>query len=122
MRSKSEEETKDTFERLCDRLETQPVILQSDNGTEFKNKVMRAFCQQEGIKQVFTTSYTPTGNALIENFNGKLWHIMHDHFARTQSKKWVDDLQHFVNNKNNRTHAITKKCPKRFGYPEQVAN
>ena len=117
LRSKSEIETVAAFERLCDRLDTQPVILQSDNGTEFKNKEMKAFCEQEGIKQVFTTSYTPTGNALIENFNGKLWHIMHDHFARTQSKKWVDDLQHFVNNKNNRTHAITKKMPEAVWVP-----
>lgn len=36
-----------------------PKIIRSDNGGEFKNKALDAFCKKEGIRQQFTTPHTP---------------------------------------------------------------
>ena len=41
----------------------------TDNGTEFKNKEMKAICEELGVKQVFSPAYTPQSNGRLEG-----WH------------------------------------------------
>ena len=41
----------------------------TDNGTEFKNKEMKAICDELGVKQVFSPAYTPQSNGRLEG-----WH------------------------------------------------
>ena len=41
----------------------------TDNGTEFKNKEMKAICDELGVKQVFSLAYTPQSNGRLEG-----WH------------------------------------------------
>ena len=43
-----------------------PKMLQSDNGTEFKNKIFQDWARQHDVKLINTMTYTPTGNALVE--------------------------------------------------------
>ena len=47
---------------------TTPKVLQSDNGKEFRGSLSK-YCEDEKIKQVFTLSYTPQFNGLVENLN-----------------------------------------------------
>ncbi|GJR98299.1 putative ribonuclease H-like domain-containing protein [Tanacetum coccineum] len=42
------------------------------NGTEFKNKVMREFCEQKGIKREFSIARTPQQNGVVERRNRTL--------------------------------------------------
>ena len=42
-------------------------IYQSDNGSELKNKVMRALIQALGVKEVHSRAYNPRTNGKIEN-------------------------------------------------------
>ena len=44
-------------------------ILLSDNGKEFSNDTLAYVCEEHGIKQHFTSSYTPRSNGKTENFN-----------------------------------------------------
>jgi len=53
-------------------LERRPLILQSDNGGEFRNEVVRSLLAQYHIKQVFSKAYTPTTQGLVERFNQTL--------------------------------------------------
>ena len=41
----------------------------TDNGTEFKNKEMKAICEELKVKQVFSPAYTPQSNGRLEG-----WH------------------------------------------------
>ena len=41
----------------------------TDNGTEFKNKEMKAICEELRVKQVFSPAYTPQSNGRLEG-----WH------------------------------------------------
>jgi transposase InsO family protein len=43
--------------------------LYTDNGVEFKNNQMTEFCTSKGIKQVFTTAYSPEQNGIAERQN-----------------------------------------------------
>ena len=46
-----------------------PEILLSDNDKEFCNDTLAYVCQEYGIEQHFTSSYTPRSNGKPENFN-----------------------------------------------------
>ncbi|GJU47233.1 hypothetical protein Tco_1204499 [Tanacetum coccineum] len=41
----------------------------SDNGTEFKNRVMNEFCEKKGIKREFSVARTPQQNGVAERRN-----------------------------------------------------
>ncbi|GJT65100.1 putative ribonuclease H-like domain-containing protein [Tanacetum coccineum] len=44
-------------------------IIRSDNGTEFKNKVMDDFCKEKGIKREYSIAKTPQQNGMAERRN-----------------------------------------------------
>ncbi|GJW05875.1 putative ribonuclease H-like domain-containing protein [Tanacetum coccineum] len=47
-------------------------IIRSDNGTEFKNKVMDDFCRENGIKREYSVARTPQQNGVVERRNRTL--------------------------------------------------
>ncbi|GJT42613.1 putative ribonuclease H-like domain-containing protein [Tanacetum coccineum] len=47
-------------------------IIRSDNGTEFKNKVMDDFCREKGIKREYSVARTPQQNGVAERKNRTL--------------------------------------------------
>ncbi|GJX53356.1 putative ribonuclease H-like domain-containing protein [Tanacetum coccineum] len=47
-------------------------IIRSDNGTEFKNKVMDDFCREKGIKREYSIARTPQQNSVAERRNRTL--------------------------------------------------
>ncbi|GKE27211.1 putative ribonuclease H-like domain-containing protein [Tanacetum coccineum] len=47
-------------------------IIRSDNGTEFKNKVMDDFCREKGIKREYIVAMTPQQNGVAERMNRTL--------------------------------------------------
>jgi hypothetical protein len=48
------------------------VKIQSDNGSEFKNMNIEDWCDKEGVKHKFSTTYTPQQNGVIEGKNKTL--------------------------------------------------
>ncbi len=53
-----------------------PQVLLSDNGAEFRNKVLVEICRQFGIRQTFTVAYHPASNGLVERSNRKILEIL----------------------------------------------
>jgi transposase InsO family protein len=43
--------------------------IRSDNGTEFKNSQIEEFIEEEGIKDEFSSPYTPQQNGVVERKN-----------------------------------------------------
>ncbi|GJZ51246.1 putative ribonuclease H-like domain-containing protein [Tanacetum coccineum] len=61
------------FIREIENLVDQKVkIIRSDNGTEFKNKVMDEFCREKGIKREYSVARTPQQNGVAERKNRTL--------------------------------------------------
>ncbi|GJU65743.1 putative ribonuclease H-like domain-containing protein [Tanacetum coccineum] len=48
------------------------IIIRSDNGTEFKNKVMDDFCREKGIKREYSVARTPKQNGVAKRRNRTL--------------------------------------------------
>ncbi|GJR08521.1 putative RNA-directed DNA polymerase [Tanacetum coccineum] len=67
------DETSDILKTFIRQIENQlnqkVKIIRSDNGTEFKNRVMLEFCGEKGIKQEFSNARTPQQNGVAERMN-----------------------------------------------------
>ena len=88
-----------------------PKVLQSDNGSEFKNKQMEDLSKQHSITQVFSKSYTPQSQGGIERCNQTLKKMIHRSFITNNNYEWVSLLPDFVSNYNTSTHTVIKTNP-----------
>jgi transposase InsO family protein len=109
LKHKSAEEVKEALSDIFK--ERRPIVLQSDNGTEFRNKVLTDYLHLWGITQVFSKSYTPTTQGLVERYNQTLKHKIYNGFLRNKNKKWLDDLPSYVENINNSKQSTIKETP-----------
>lgn len=91
--------------------ERRPLVLQSDNGLEFRNSEVRDLLNQWKIRQVFSKSYTPTTQGLVERFNQTLKSKIFNGFLRNNNKRWVDYLQDYVANMNDSFQTTIKAKP-----------
>ncbi len=87
---------------------TTPRVILSDNGTEFKNKVLEAICRQYGIKQTFTAAYHPASNGLVERTNRKILEILR-HAVDTTQEAWQDWLSQMAASINGCVNGSTGK-------------
>ena len=46
-----------------------PMILQTDNGAELKNKIVNLFCSERNAQQIYGVSYNPQHQRAVEAFN-----------------------------------------------------
>ncbi|GJW22826.1 putative ribonuclease H-like domain-containing protein [Tanacetum coccineum] len=60
------------IKQIENQLNQKVKIIRSDNGTEFKNRVMLEFCGKKGIKQEFSNARTPQQNGVAERMNRTL--------------------------------------------------
>ncbi len=89
---------------------TTPCVLLSDNGTEFKNQVLRDMCTQFHIQQTFVTSHHPASNGLVERTNGKILEILHHHAGHLQ-ETWEDWFSPVATSINGSVSPSTGKTP-----------
>jgi len=71
MRQKSEAFDKFIFYKNFVKKQTNHTIkiLRSDHGGEYMSNSFKDFCKAQGIKQEFTTTYTPQQNGICERKN-----------------------------------------------------
>lgn len=93
-----------------------PAAIKVDNGSEFAGKVMDRWAYENGVELDFSRRGTPTDNALVESFNGRLrQECLNEHWflsledARSKIAAW----RHFYN--EERPHsALAWKTPAEF--------
>jgi transposase InsO family protein len=87
---------------------TYPRLLQSDNGGEFSNQAMTAYCAHVGIRQILSTSYHPQANGKIERKNREIRKKIKAIFIRRNSNAWtVADLRDVTMNINDQVNRVT---------------
>jgi len=97
-----------------------PKTLQSDNGTEFKNDIFKDWCETKDIKLVFNKTYSPMANGLVENFNKYLRKLINEGFIRSNSLRWIDELDDYVYNRNHTKHSRIKFLPAEVWQPTKT--
>ena len=87
-----------------------PERLQTDAGTEFKNRAFQTFLKEENVH--FFVTYNETRAQVVERFNRTLKQLMWRMFTTTSSYNYLDKLDGLVNGNYNQTiHRSIKMKP-----------
>ena len=58
------------IKNITNKFDCKVKVLHSDQGTEFVNKKLISFCEEEGISREYSAQYTPEQNGVAERSNG----------------------------------------------------
>jgi transposase InsO family protein len=87
-------------------------VIRSDNGSEFKSNEFKAVTTEFEIKHIFSDTYNPRQNAMIERFNKTLKMAVYRYMTQWNLTKINNkDLQKIVTNYNNTLHTTTHQIP-----------
>ena len=89
---------------------TTPKVLLSDNGSEFRNDVLKNICNQYNIAQTFVTAYHPASNGLVERANRKILETLRPIVSSLQHT-WEDWLPQVAASINASENSFTGKSP-----------
>lgn len=93
-----------------------PRIIQSDNGSEFKDKV-EVILKKYNIEHRVSPSYSPQTNGFVENKNKLIKRLLYVHFMSQKQKgiktfyKYINDLDKISFSINTTVQSVTKLTP-----------
>ena len=87
-----------------------PKSLQTDKGTEFKNKHFQTFLKSKKI-HFFTTENPETKASIVERFQRTLKSCMWKYFTHHRTLRYVDILSKLVEGYNHAYHRSIKRAP-----------
>jgi hypothetical protein len=110
LKNKTAQETKEAFTSIFKESNRKPTKLWTDQGKEFKNKIMKHFLEDQHIELYHTLN---EGKAVVvERFNRTLKQYMWKKFMIQGSQKWVKLLPSVLDYYNNKVHSSIKLSPK----------
>ena len=86
-----------------------PKSLQSDSGSEYKNKAFQKFLKQEGVR--FFTTFNNTKASVVERFNRTLKTKMWKYFTHYHTYCYIDVLDQLMQSYNHTYHSSIKRAP-----------
>ena len=87
-----------------------PEVLITDQGTNFRSKLMETLCKQLGIKQIQTTAYHPQTDGSAESHNKTLMDIIAC-YVEKEPLKWDEYLKFATFSYNTSEHASLEETP-----------
>jgi transposase InsO family protein len=90
--------------------ERRPYSLYSDNGTEFKNSVLKTYLKKEGI-HFFTTHNSETKASIAERMIRTLKTKIYKHFTSKNTRRYLDILPKILKGYNQRKHRSIDMAP-----------
>jgi transposase InsO family protein len=88
-----------------------PVVMISDNGTEFRAQLVTAFLRQHNVRQVFIPSYRPTSNSVAERSVRTVKTRLFAVLTQKRSRRWLGMLPAIQTNLNTSRHSSTGFTP-----------
>lgn len=95
-----------------------PEVIKTDNGPPFNGEDYKNYCNERGIKTVFSTPFFPQQNGLVENFMKLVNKAMST--ASSKSGSFNEELQAAVIAHNAAAHSITKMPPEEVMYGRRI--
>ena len=87
-----------------------PQKLQTDKGTEYKNKKFQKFLKMNNI-HFYTSENDDIKASLVERFNRTLKSKMFKFFSANNTKNYVNNLSDMIHSYNNSIHRTIKMTP-----------
>jgi transposase InsO family protein len=97
------------FKSILNETGRNPVTLVTDRGSELKNNKFILFCKKSNIK--FSHNFTSVHAAYIERFNRTFQNLIYKFLSQFETRRYIDNLQDFVNSYNNREHRMIGMSP-----------
>ena len=93
----------------------------SDNGTQFRNELIKEFMELIGSEHVFTMAYSKEENALVERVNKEVMrHMRNIIFDQRVKKCWGDYYPLVERIINSQVHSTTKVSPAQIIYGNAI--
>lgn len=88
-----------------------PLEIQSDNGKEFKNSLLREFLLGRNIKIIHGRPRNPKAQGQVERVNQTIKRRLSKSLEGSNIKKWIEYLDSVVLAYNRSPHNATGQCP-----------
>jgi transposase InsO family protein len=94
-KSQTQETLKRFFRQAQNEFGLRVKKIRSDNGIEFKNTQIEGFLEEEGIKNEFSSPYTPQQNIVVERKNRTLMDMARTmlHEYKTADRFWAEAIK-----------------------------
>ena len=83
----------------------------SDRGTHFKNQMVSEVCENLGIKQILSTSYSPQTQGFVEKINDVLCNSIKNYIDENNQSRWSYYLPYVTLSYNATPQTSTKHSP-----------
>jgi len=111
LKSKRAPEILKAFQSIVSDSNVTPYRIQSDKGSEFINKHMKAWCSAQGIK-LFTSEDDITKSQMAERVIRTIKKKILRQFVYRDNKKWVDVLDSLIKGYNGTYHSSIGMAPR----------
>jgi hypothetical protein len=109
IKSKHSENIVNAFQDIF-KMGRKPSQIQTDQGTEFENRIVQSFFKKHGVHHYSVKSQFKA--SLVERFHRTLRGRMFRYFTKMGTRQWFDVLQKLIDGYNNTPHrGIAKKKP-----------
>lgn len=104
------------IKKALEEIVNDPIIVGSigsfltDNGKEFKNKIIIDYLKSKNIKHIYSIAYNPNSN-LAEVFNKTLKNMLYKSFILNNNEDWINNVDEIVKNYNRNYHSSIKHAP-----------
>ena len=105
LKKKTADLTSDAMLKILDRAKQPPVMLVTDGGREFFNSEFEKVMISNNISHFRTATRTPWKASLAERANRTIKTKIARWMQKTNSKKWIDVYEKFVDNYNKVPHS-----------------
>jgi hypothetical protein len=110
LKDKTAKLSRDALRNIIAEADVKPDAIQTDNGGEFLGE-FQEYCEDNEIKQIFSTSYTPNDNAIVERSNKEVRKIIRAIMVENINLKWYNIIKDVETSINNKYHSSIKTFP-----------
>ena len=107
---KRKSDTTDAMKAILDV--EKPILMQSDNGTEFLNNSFQSLLQAKAVRHVTVNVGDHNRQGLIERFNQTIENSIARYQESRKSNRYIDVLEDIVFNYNHTYHRSVNDIPK----------
>ena len=110
LKSKKSEEIINSFKDIFKKSKRKPLMIQSDEGSEFTNNQTQTFFKNNNIKWYHTFN-RDIKCSICERYNRTILNKIYKNFTLNDNTIWINDLDKLVNEYNNSYHRSIKMKP-----------
>ena len=110
LKNRNSNEIINSFKDIFKKSKRKPKMIQSDEGSEFTNKLVQNFFNDNNIKWYHTYN-RDIKCSICERFNRTILNKIYKNFTLNNNTIWIKDLNKLVKEYNNSSHRTIKMKP-----------